>query len=147
MMALNYTVEYQELQARHQALKAELKNTVTTKYHDYIVHEWHKENVKLETKFEDLNAEYNLLLARNNVLEEMLTNERIEMGGTMYLLNNKILELEARIELALRISSNPCMPGFVSPALHGMKEKDMPSSIQALLKEDAKYEAAIGEQE
>ena len=57
----------------------------------------------------------------------------------------RIKELEARIELALRISSNPCMPGFVSPALRGMKEKDMPSSIQAMLKEDAKYEAAIGE--
>ena len=57
-----------------------------------------------KTKFEDLNAEYNLLLARNNVLEEMLTNERIETGGTMYLLEKKVKELECQIEVIEKVS-------------------------------------------
>jgi len=53
---------------RIEELEAQLKGTVTTKYHDDLVQQWHEEVVSLKTKLEDLEQEYGLLLAHTNVL-------------------------------------------------------------------------------
>ena len=87
----------------------------------------------------NLMDENSRLLAKNKELEIMCRDlayaeqEAVKKHTALHL---EIDELHARIELALRINSDPVLPGYVGEALRGRKLEDMPVIVQAMLDEN-----------